>query len=271
MANAFDLGFMKINYYAIAILAGIVFAYIVIWLEAKKYGYNKEFMGNLIFWVIIFGIIGARLYYVIFNLDYYMANPSEIYKIWNGGLAIHGGIIFGIIITAIYCKKYEISIIKTFDIFVVGLILGQAVGRWGNFFNGEAHGGAVSRSVLEGLKIVPNFVINGMKIDGVYYHPTFYYEFLWCLLGFIVLLLVRRFYKYLKLGQLTGLYFMWYGIGRLFIESMRTDSLMLGNIKMAQIVSIVLIIIGLILFIKKLIGSKFDYLYEEEYADEIKF
>lgn len=271
MNNMLDLGFVKISYYAIIILIGIVFAYITIWLEARKYGYDKEFMGNLIFWVIIFGIIGARLYYVLFNMDYYFLNPSEIYKVWNGGLAIHGGIIFGILTTVIYCKKYHISIIKTFDIMVVGLMLGQAIGRWGNFFNGEAHGGEVTRKILESIKIIPNFIIDGMKINGVYYHPTFYYEFLWCILGFIILILIRKFYKYLKLGQLTSLYFIWYGVGRFFIESMRTDSLMFNSFKVAQIISIILVIIGLIIFIKKLVGSKFEDLYEEEYAGEIKF
>ncbi len=271
MNSFLDLGFIKISYYAIIILIGVLFAYIAILIEAKKYAYDKEFLGNLIFWVIIFGIIGARLYYVAFNLDYYKANPSEIYKIWNGGLAIHGAIIFGLITAVIYCKKYDISIIKTFDILVVGLILGQALGRWGNFFNKEAHGLEVSRKVLESLKIIPEFIIDGMKINNMYYHPTFYYEFLWCVLGFIILVLVRKFYKYLKLGQLTSIYFIWYGIGRFFIEALRTDSLMINNIKVAQIVSILLIVIGLIVFIKKMFGSKFENLYEEEYASEIKF
>lgn len=271
MNNVLDLGFIKITYYSIIIIIGIIFAYTTIWIESKKYGYDKEFMGNLIFWVIIFGIIGARLYYVAFNLDYYNSNLGEIYKVWNGGLAIHGAIIFGIITTAIYCKKYGISIIKTFDIMFVGLILGQAIGRWGNFFNGEAHGGIVSKKVLESMMIVPNFVINQMNIDGVYYHPTFYYEFLWCLLGFIVLILIRRFYKYLKLGQLTSIYFIWYGVGRFFIEAMRTDSLMFNNFKVAQIISVILILIGIIIFVKQLLSSKFENLYDEEFADEIKF
>ena len=271
MNSLLDLGFIKISYYAIIILMGILFAYIAILIEAKKYTYDKEFLGNLLFWVIIFGIIGARLYYVAFNWDYYKSNPNEIYRIWNGGLAIHGAIIFGLITTVIYCKKYEISVIKTFDILVVGLILGQAIGRWGNFLNKEAHGLEVSRKFLESLKIVPDFIINGMNINNTYYHPTFYYEFLWCIIGFIIFILIRRFYKYLKLGQLTSLYFIWYGFGRFFIEALRTDSLMINNIKVAQIVSILLVIIGLIVFIKKMFGSKFEDLYEEEYASEIKF
>ena len=154
---------------------------------------------------------------------------------------------------------------------VVGLIIAQAIGRWGNFFNQEAHGPEVARSVLEGFKIIPKFVIDGMNIAGTYYHPTFYYESLWCLLGFIILILVRRFYEYLKAGQLTGIYLIWYGIGRFFIEALRTDSLMFKTIKTAQIVSIIMIIIGLILFIKGFKGSKFEDRYDDYELEDIKF
>lgn len=266
-----DLGFLKITYYSLFIFIGIVFAYIIIKMETKKYGYDKEFINNLIFWVILFGIIGARLYYVLFNLDYYSANPSEIYKIWNGGLAIHGGIILAIMFIFIYSKKYKLGVQKIFDIMSVGLILAQSIGRWGNFFNSEAHGGETTVKALESLLIIPKFVINGMKIDGIYYQPTFYYEFLWCLLGFIILVLVRKFYKYLKVGQLTSLYLIWYGIGRFFIEGMRTDSLMYQGIRVAQVVSISFVVIGLIIFFTKLFSSRFSNLYDEEYADEIKF
>ena len=270
--NSFvDLGFIKISYYAILILTAMVIGYFLVWIEARKYDYKKEFIGNLLFWVIIFGIIGARLYYVAFNLEYYQANTSEIYKIWNGGLAIHGGIALGLITAVIYCKKYAVNISKTFDIMSIALIFAQAVGRWGNFFNSEAYGSEVSRKTLEAIKIIPEFVINGMNINDVYYHPTFYYESLWCIIGFILLLLVRKFYKYLKIGQLTSLYFVWYGIGRFFIEALRTDSLMYGDIKVAQAVSLLLILVGLASFIKKMFSSRFENLYIEEFADEIRF
>ncbi|MDD4623967.1 MAG: prolipoprotein diacylglyceryl transferase [Bacilli bacterium] len=266
-----DLGFIQITYYAIIILIAILCSYFVIVMEANKYNYDKEFLGNLLFWTILFGIIGARLYYVLFNLDYYSANPSEIYKIWNGGLAIHGGIIFGMIFAALYSLKYKGNILKLFDIFGVGLIIGQAIGRWGNFFNTEAHGGETTRIVLEKMLIIPKFVIDGMKIDGVYYQPTFYYEFLWCLLGFIILILIRKFYKYLKVGQLASLYFVWYGIGRFFIEGMRTDSLMYGDIRVAQVVSLLSVFIGASIFVYKLFSNRFSNLYVEEYSNEIKF
>lgn len=266
-----DFGTIKITYYAIFIVVGMLLAYFFIIKEADKYGYNKEFIGNLFFWTIIFGIIGARLYYVLFNWGYYKENINEIYQIWNGGLAIHGGIIFGILFIMIYCFKYKISITKTFDIFVVGLILGQAIGRWGNFFNQEAHGMETTKEALQSLFIIPQFVINGMKIDGIYYHPTFYYESLWCLLGFILLLIIRQFYKKLKVGQLTSLYLIWYGVGRFFIEVMRTDSLMFKSLKVARVMSVFMILIGLFFFIKKALASRFNNLYVEEYVDEIKF
>ena len=212
-------------------------------------------MSNLAFYTIIFALLGARLYYVAFNWDYYGSHLLDIVKIWEGGLAIHGALIFGLIFVRFYTKKYKIKTMRVLDIIVVGLILGQAIGRWGNFFNGEAHGPLTTYETLKNLHI-PEFIINGMKINGSYYHPTFLYESLWNFIGFIILLIVRR-SKYLKIGQLTGIYLLYYGIGRLLIESLRTDSLMLGNLKMAQLVSIAMIIIGLVLILIKQFQSKF--------------
>ena len=126
------------------------------------------------------------------------------------------------------------------DMIVVGLIIGQAIGRWGNFFNGEAHGPATTLEFLQKLHL-PEFIINGMNIGGVYYQPTFLYESLWCLIGFVVLLIIRR-TKYIKVGQLTGIYLIWYSIGRFFIEGLRTDSLMIGSIKVSALLSFVICI-----------------------------
>jgi phosphatidylglycerol:prolipoprotein diacylglycerol transferase len=134
------------------------------------------------------------------------------------------------------------------DIAVPSLIIAQAIGRWGNFFNGEAHGPETTLVNLQNMHL-PEFIVDGMNIDGIYYHPTFLYESLWCVLGFLLLILIRRYYKCLKIGQLTSFYLIWYGTGRLFIESLRTDSLMLGSLKVAQIISIFMIIIGLLIFI----------------------
>lgn len=244
----FSIGNFSVRWYSVLILVGIIVAFILAEREGKKFDLPKDIIFDLGFWIVIFGIVGARLYYVIFNFDLYKNNLLGIFQVWNGGLAIHGGIIAGLITLLIYCKLKKVNPFRMTDIIVPSLILAQAIGRWGNFFNSEAHGPATALTNLQNLHI-PNFIIEGMQINGIYYHPTFLYESLWCLMGFIVLLLVRKFYKYLKTGQLTCVYLMWYSVGRLFIESLRTDSLMLGNFKVAQLVSIVMFIVGLVCFI----------------------
>lgn len=244
---AFDLGILQIYWYSIFIFLAILAASIIIYLEAKKRKIEEEFLINLVFNIVVFGIIGARLYYVLFNLDYYMANPVEILEIWNGGLAIHGGILTGCLFAIYYCKKNKVEVLEIFDILVVGLIIGQAIGRWGNFFNQEAYGAITTVSNLQ-QNGVPDFVINGMYILGEYRTPSFFYESIWNLFGFIALIIIRK-YPYLKKGQLTGFYLIWYSIIRFIIEANRTDSLMLGNMRVAQIVSIILLIVGLILFL----------------------
>ena len=262
---AFSFGVIKIYWYSIFIFIAILAAYFIISKEAKKKGIDKEFITNLTFYVVVFGIIGARIYYCLFNLDYYLSNPLEILKIWNGGLAIHGGILFGGIFTIIYIKKHHLELLKTLDIIVVGVILAQAIGRWGNFFNSEAYGGITTLKALQNMHI-PSFIINGIYISGKYRQPTFLYESVWNLIGFIVLLIFRR-REYTKVGQTTGLYFMWYSVGRFIIESMRSDSLMLGSFKIAQIMSVLLFILGIFLFIYyKLIKkeSRFEHLYKDD-------
>lgn len=258
----FEIGSFQLRWYAFFILIAVTLGYIIVKSEAKKFGINGDLVFNLVFWTIIFGLIGARLYYVIFNFHLYRNNLGEIVQMWKGGLAIHGGIIAGALVVFFYAKRYKIEILRLFDMAVIPLILGQAIGRWGNFFNSEAHGPATTLMHLKNLNI-PNFIIKGMNIGGVYYTPTFFYESLWCLLGFIVLIIVRRL-RYLKLGQLTAIYLMWYSAGRFVIESMRTDSLMFFGFKVAQIVSIVLFVIGMIIFIVKIRKNKFEDLYNGE-------
>ena len=265
---ALDLGFIQIYWYSITMFLGIAFASLMIILEAKKQKINTDFMINMIFYGVVFGLLGARLYYVLFNLDYYLKYPLEIFEIWNGGIAIHGAMIVGLLTVFLYTKKYNAKFLKILDILVVGLILGQAIGRWGNFFNGEAYGPVTTLNYLQGMHL-PQFIIDGMYINGAYRIPTFLYESVWDLFGFFVLIVARK-YKYLKTGWLTAIYLIWYSAGRLFIESLRADSLMLGNFKMAQIASIVMIIIGIfmLIFCKK--GNRFDNLYKEE-TKEINF
>ena len=254
-----DLGFFEIKWYSFFILIAIMMAYILIRKESKKKAIPEEFISNLFFYGIIIGIIGARLYYVLFNLSYYTKNPLEIWMIWNGGLAIHGGIIATLIFLIFYTKKYQIKSLLMTDIIVVGLILAQAIGRWGNFFNEEAFGRIISKQTLQSMHI-PEFIIQGMYIDGAYREPTFLYESLLSFLGFLVLILLRK-YKNLKTGQLTGVYLLWYGIERIIIESIRSDSLMLGNFKVAQIISLIAIISGAYFMIR---SRKTQTIYKDE-------
>lgn len=244
-----DLGIFKIYWYSITMLTAILVGSTIFYKEAKRQKFDEEFLNNLLFYGIIIGIVGARIYYVLFNLKYYMQNPIEIIEVWNGGLAIHGAIIAGMAWFIYYSHKHHKSPFKLLDIAVPGLLAAQAIGRWGNFFNQEAHGTIVTLKTLQN-QYIPNFIIKGMKVSGTtnqYYIPTFYYEFLWNLLGFIIMLIVRK-KKKLKTGQMTGIYFAWYSFGRFFIESMRTDSLMLGShIRIAMLVSAILFIFGLVL------------------------
>jgi phosphatidylglycerol:prolipoprotein diacylglycerol transferase len=252
-----EIGSITITWYSICILVGVILATILINSEAEYNDITPPFATNLVFWCMIFGIIGARAYYVLFNLDYYMNNPINIIKIWEGGLAIHGGIIAGLITLLIYCKKYRVNALKMLDIAAPAVLLAQAIGRWGNFFNKEAYGSMVTRTFLEDLHL-PKFIINGMHINGNYYHPTFLYESIFCLIGFFALVGIRT-TKSSKVGNTFGLYLVWYGVLRFFIESLRTDSLMLGSLKMAQLVSVVMVIAGIIIFvISKKKGKPYD-------------
>lgn len=244
---ALDLEFIQIYWYSLFIFFGILVATFVILKECKRQNINEDFIVNLIFYTVIFGLIGARLYYVCFNLDYYLKYPLEILEIWNGGLAIHGGIIAGLLCIFIYCKKYNAKLLKLLDIVVVGLIIGQAIGRWGNFFNQEAYGSAVSLDFLQSLHL-PDFIINGMHINGVYYQPTFLYESVANVIGFLLIFFVIRKIQ-TKQGEQFFSYFIWYGIIRFFIEGLRTDSLYVMGFRTAQLVSIAFVIVGVIGFI----------------------
>ena len=240
-----SIGNFHIYWYSVLIATGIIIGLYLLMKEASKQNISKDTIIDIAFYTIIWGIVGARIYYVIFNIKPYLSNPLSILYVWEGGLAIYGGIIGGLITLAYQTKKKNIALGKLTDMIVPSLILAQAMGRWGNFFNQEAHGGIVTLEFLKKIHI-PNFIIKGMYINGNYYHPTFFYESLWCLLGFILLVIIRKLLKNSKDGNLTFIYLIWYGIGRFFIEGLRTDSLYLGIFRISQIVSIVIIIIGII-------------------------
>ena len=251
-----DFGFVQIYWYSIMLFIGFLLGGYLLLREARRFRIPDEFVINLFFYTIPIAIIGARLYYVIFSWDMYKDNLIDIFKIWEGGLAIHGGVLFGLIFVIIYSKKHGYSAIKIMDMAAVSLIVGQIIGRWGNFFNQEAHGPATTLETLKSYHI-PNFIIKGMNIDGIYYHPTFLYEALWNLIGLIIMLIIRRI-KIIKVGQIAGFYMIWYGIGRYLIETLRTDALMYGNLKVAQLVSIMLVAVGLIFIVRGFFNKKVD-------------
>lgn len=243
---AFNLGPLSVRWYGIIIAVGILLGYFVAQRALVKAGLHKYTLVDIIFYSALFGFIAARIYFVIFQWPYYAENPSEIIKIWHGGIAIHGGLIGGFIAGVIVCKVKNLNPFQIGDIVAPSIILAQGIGRWGNFMNHEAHGGSVSRAFLEQLHL-PNFIIENMYINGQYYHPTFLYESIWDVAGFIILVNIR---KHLKLGETFFLYLTWYSIGRFFIEGLRTDSLMLtSNIRVAQLVSILLILISISLIV----------------------
>ncbi len=243
---AIKIGIVSIYWYSIILVVAFLLGGLLALKEAKKRNIQTDVMIDYFFYLVPISLIGARLYYVIFNFSYYQENLIDIFKVWEGGLAIHGGVIAGLLVTYFYTKKKDIPLLKMTDIMVVSLILGQAIGRWGNFLNQEAYGPAISLSGLESLHI-PKFIIDGMNIGGVYYQPTFLYESIWCLIGFIIIYLIRRFKKN-NVGEVTSYYLVWYGIGRLLIEGFRQDSLMLFDFKVAQIVSAIMILVGIIIF-----------------------
>ncbi|CAC6490122.1 TPA: prolipoprotein diacylglyceryl transferase [Staphylococcus aureus] len=243
---AFNLGPLSVRWYGIIIAVGILLGYFVAQRALVKAGLHKDTLVDIIFYSALFGFIAARIYFVIFQWPYYAENPSEIIKIWHGGIAIHGGLIGGFIAGVIVCKVKNLNPFQIGDIVAPSIILAQGIGRWGNFMNHEAHGGPVSCAFLEQLHL-PNFIIENMYINGQYYHPTFLYESIWDVAGFIILVNIR---KHLKLGETFFLYLTWYSIGRFFIEGLRTDSLMLtSNIRVAQLVSILLILISISLIV----------------------
>ena len=266
----YTIGNFEIRWYSVILLVAFIIGVYFIEREAKRFDISKDFVFNMIFWSLIFGIIGARIYYVIFDWSYYSSHMSEIWKIWNGGLAIHGGLIAGLLTILVYTKKYNLRVLRYIDFVVPGLIIGQAIGRWRNFFNQEAHGIATSLEHLQSLHI-PEFVIKGMEINGVYYTPTFFYESIACLIGFIIICIARR-NKYTKVGTPTALYLIIYGVVRLFIERSRTDALMFCGFKIAIIVSIIMIIVGALMLILNSKKGKFEDLYnDKDNKDVIRF
>ena len=229
---AFTIFGVDIMWYGILMATGMILGVLLALKEAKRVGISEDDILNLAIVAIPSGLIGARLYYVIFNWSWYSQNLSEILNFRGGGMAIHGALIGGILAGFIYTKIKNINFFKMADTVMLGIPLAQSIGRWGNYINGEAHGG-------------PTDLPWAIMVDGIKVHPTFLYESIWDLGIFIFLWLFRKNKKYE--GQLAIYYIILYSLGRFFIEGLRTDSLMIGPLRMAQVISLVAIIICLLL------------------------
>lgn len=238
---AFRIFGIDIMWYGILIASAMLIGSIIALMESRRVGFDENYILDVILYCIPSAIIGARLYYVIFEWNNYKNNPAEIFAIRNGGLAIHGGIIGAAIAAFIYTRIKRVSFLKIADICAPSLILGQAIGRWGNFFNQEAYGGMVSSEFISRF---PKFIQKGMLIGGAYYHPTFLYESIWDFFVFVFLMIYKK--KNKRDGYVFFLYMILYSIGRFFVEGLRLDSLMVGRLRAAQLVSVGMILLGIL-------------------------
>lgn len=252
--KSFTVFGIEIAYYGVIIALGMLIGALVAYREAKKTGQKVDDYIDFTLYTLIAAIIGARIYYVIFEWDYYSAHPLEIFNLRAGGLAIYGGVLASVLTLFIFTKVKKLNFWLMADTAVQGLIIGQIIGRWGNFFNREAFGGytdslfAMQLPVSEAKGITQELIEHLVTIDGVSFvqvHPTFLYEGTWNLLLFIGICLYKRHKKFD--GEIFAIYLMGYGVGRFFIESLRTDQLVikaLGGIAASQVLSIILIILA---------------------------
>lgn len=254
---AIHLGPIPVYWYGLIIGSAVFIGLWIATRESVKQGLDNDVFVDLLIYAVPISIISARIYYVIFKWSDYADNPIDIFKIWEGGIAIYGSLIGAVATTYFYTKAKRISFWKMADIAAPSLILGQAIGRWGNFMNQEAYGSEVAH-----LNYLPDFISNQMYINGVYHHPTFLYESMWNLAGFVLLLILRSKVKSLRNGELFLSYITWYALGRFFIEGMRTDSLYLFNdfIRVSQLLSLVLFFGGLAaILLRRKLGYATNY------------
>lgn len=256
-----DLGFITWYKYSVMIMSGIAIAFTLAIIEGKKLGIKRDLIIDGVLLIVPLSIVGTRLWYVIFEWENYAWDIMKIINITDGGLAIHGGFVTAFVSAYFFTRHKNISILGTFDLMAPGFLIAQAAGRWGNFFNQEAHGGVIGgssstwdaqRAFLTDKLHLPDFITNNMFLYGNeglnYYHPTFLYESVWNVAGFILMLVLRR-TKKIRQGDLLVFYLIWYSAGRYFIEAMRTDSLFIANtgIRTAQLTSIIMIVGGIVL------------------------
>ena len=233
----------EIYFYGVISAAAFILAALFCARKAAEFGLTSDDLFDLVIWLIPACIIGARLYYVLFKLDYFIANPSKIFSVRDGGLAIYGGIIAGVITGIIWSRMKKIPVFAVGDLAAFGLLIGQAVGRWGNFINREAFGAVTDVFCRMGLTLPGQ--------ETLYVHPTFLYESLWNLAGLIILCVLSKLGKRKYDGQFFWSYILWYGLGRAWIEGLRTDSLYIGStdIRVSQLLAAVSALAALIVLI----------------------
>lgn len=246
---AFKLFGIPVHWYGIIIAIGMLIGIELASREFQKKKFDDDFVMSLMMWAIPIGFIGARLYYVVFEWSYYKEHIGEIIAIWNGGIAIYGGVIAAAIAIICYCRYHFQQTWLVTDIAAPYLLLVQAIGRWGNFVNQEAHGGATTRQFLSQTLHLPQFIVEQMNINGIYYQPTFLYESVWNVIGVLFLLWTRKQPKRFLLGETTLSYFIWYAFGRFWIEGLRTDSLWWGSVRVSQGLAFLLFIGSLFLLL----------------------
>nr|WP_237691060.1 prolipoprotein diacylglyceryl transferase [Paenibacillus caui] len=275
----FSIGAFQVHWYGLILGAGALVGLLLAIREGKRFGISQDFFMDLLLLGVPSAIIGARIYFVAFKWDEYKNNLWDIVKTWNGGIAIYGALIGAIICSIVYTRYKGYSFWRIADLCAPSLIVGQLIGRWGNFVNQEAYGGPTTETFLRDYLHLPSFIVNQMNVQGVYHHPTFLYESLWNLVGLVLLFVLRR-QKFLRAGELFFTYFIWYSIGRFFIEGLRTDSLafqgsdalaafvnglwkpmewlgfehgaldpLYGNVRISQLVSILIVVAAVVLIV----------------------
>lgn len=218
---AVDFGIFAIHWYGIILAIATAIGLWLVVREGKRKGIPSDFLVDTTLFAIPFALIGARMYYVVFQWEYFSNHWLEVFAIWKGGIAIYGAIIGAVLAVGYYVRKHKKSFSLVADIAAPGFLIGQAIGRWGNFMNQEAYGAVVAR---EELRFLPDWLIEQMWIAGQYRQPTFLYESVWCLVGLVLVLLVRR-TSWIRVGEVALFYVGWYSLGRFFIEGLRADSL----------------------------------------------
>ena len=271
--NALQIGSFRITWYGVIIAVGILLAMLMAFRNAKRFGVNADKLVDVVLGGLIGGVVGARLYYVIFSWDQYKDNLSAIWHTWEGGMAIYGGVIGAFLVGMIVARCHKMHVLPVLDLASLGFLIGQGIGRWGNFVNGEAFGcntglpwgmtGTRIVAYLSDTDNVATLTSLGVSVDpNAPVHPCFLYESIWCLLGFVLLYLYSKKYRRFD-GEIFLMYLGWYGFERMIVEGLRTDSLLIGKIRVSQLLAGLLFVACLIAWL--VIRSKIRASHDDNY------